>query len=275
MLGGRDAEELTGINISPEKQQLIGVTKEKIEKRPLTYQVLTAGKVAYDPDLYIAQEEYLQALKTVEQTRKSVLASISEQSNSLLRATEKKLLLLGMNKEQIGELAKRGVPEENLYFTVSSDTVWVYMDIYEYEIGFIKEGIPVEISAVAFPGKIFKGNIASIDPVLNPETRSIRARAEIKDPDHQLKPEMFVNAMINIDLGEKLAVPESAVIDTGMRKVVYLVSGNDKFQQREVILGKKAVGYYEVSDGLKEGDIVVTSGNFLIDSESKLRGAAN
>ena len=123
--------------------------------------------------------------------------------------------------------------------------------------------------------KIYKGKVDSILPVLNPETRSIRVRAEIKDPEHQLKPEMFVNAVINIDLGEKLAIPESAVIDTGIRKVVYLVSGNDKFQQQEVRLGEKALGYYEVLSGLKEGDSVVTSGNFLIDSESKLKGNTN
>ena len=269
------AEGSTGFNVSTEKQQLIGLSKEKIGKKHLIHQILAVGKIAYDPDLYLAQEEYLQALKTVNKTRNSVLASVTEQSNSLLQAAEKKLLLLGMSKDQITELAKRGSSEENLYLTASADTVWVYIDIYEYEIGLVKEGMSVEISAVAFPGKIYKGKVDSILPVLNPETRSIRVRAEIKDPEHQLKPEMFVNAVINIDLGEKLAIPESAVIDTGIRKVVYLVSGNDKFQQQEVRLGEKALGYYEVLGGLKEGDSVVTSGNFLIDSESKLKGNTN
>jgi Cu(I)/Ag(I) efflux system membrane fusion protein len=247
--------------------------KEKIEKRPLTHQILSFGKIAYDPDLYIAQEEYLQALKIVNQTRNSALASVSEQSSSLLQAAEKKLLLLGMSKDQIDGLARRGSPEENLYLPDSSDTIWVYINVYEYEIGLIKEGMPVEMDAVAFPGETFEGKIVAINPVLDPQTRSIQLRAEIENTQHKLKPEMFVNAKINVDLGEKLAVPESAVMDTGLRKIVYVVNQNDRFQQREVTLGQKALGYFEVLDGLEEGEMVVTSGNFLVDSESKLKGA--
>ncbi len=262
---------IAGIHISPEKQQLIGVTKEKIEKRHLIHQILTVGEIAYDPDLYVAQEEYLQALKTVTATKNSALASIAQQSNSLLEASRNKLLLLGMSKAQIEELAKRGSAQENLYLPINSDSAWVYMTIYEYEIGLITEGIPVEINAVAFPGEVFKGKITAITPVVNAETRAIRVRAEIDNPEHKLKPRMFVNAKINIDLGEKLAVPESAVIDTGTRKIVYVVRQDDTFSQHEVTLGQKALGYLEVLDGLKDGDIVVTSGNFLVDSESKLK----
>ena len=109
---------------------------------------------------------------------------------------------------------------------------------------------------------------------MNPETRSLQVRTEIQNPGHKLKPQMFVNAKINVDLGEKLAVGESAVIDTGVRKIVYVVKQDDNFEQREVILGQKALGYFEVLEGLKDGDIVVTSGNFLVDSESKLKGTS-
>lgn len=251
----------TGVYITPEKQQLIGVTKEKAEKRRLTHQIVTVGEIAYDPDLYVAQEEYLQALK------------IATVSSSLLKASEKKLLLMGMSKAQIEELAERGTAQENLYLPADSDSIWAYMTIYEYEIGLISEGMPVEIDVVAFPGEVFKGKITAITPVLNAQTRAIKVRAEIENPAHKLKPQMFVNARINIDLGEKLAVPETAVIDTGMRKIVYLVKQDDTFEQRDVILGQKALGYFEVLEGLKEGDIVVTSGNFLVDSESKLKGS--
>ena len=96
-------------------------------------------------------------------------------------------------------------------------------------------------------------------------------RVEVSNPDDKLKPEMFVNAKIHIDLGEKLAVPEGAILDTGLRKIVYLSEEGDILESREVTLGQKAGGYYEVIDGLKEGDVVVTSGNFLVDSESKLK----
>ena len=266
--------EATGVYITPEKQQLIGVTKEKVEKRRLTHQIVTVGEIAYDPDLYVAQEEYLQALKIATATKNSVLNPVAEQSNSLLKASGKRLSLLGMSKAQIEELAERGTAQENLYLPADSDSIWAYMTIYEYEIGLISEGIPVEIDAVAFPGETFKGKIAAITPVLNAQTRAIKVRAEIENPEHKLKPQMFVNARINIDLGEKLAVPETAVIDTGMRKIVYVVKQDDTFEQRDVTLGQKALGYFEVLEGLKEGDIAVTSGNFLVDSESKLKGAS-
>ncbi len=272
--GGQATEE-AGIYMSTEKQQMIGVKKEKVEIRNLVHEILTVGKVAYDPELYVTQEEYLQALKTVGATKSSVLASVSAQSQSLLTAAEKKLILLGMTKDQIEELGKNGKPQENLYLPLSGITAWVYMTIYEYEIGLIKEGVPVEIEAVAYPGVKFSGKIAAITPVLNAETRSAQARAEIDDAEHKLKPEMFVNAKIKVDLGEKLALPETAVLDTGMRKIVYLAKEGDMLEAREVRLGQKAAGFYEVLDGLKEGDMVVTSGNFLVDSESKLKGAVS
>ncbi len=267
------ASETTGIYISPERQQLIGAKKEKVEKRRLARQILTVGSIAYDPDLYVAQEEYLQALKTAEATRNSVLASVSTQSNSLVESAKSKLLLLGMSKEQIDELAKRGRPQENLYLPLDSDSVWVYIAIYEYEIGLIKEGLPVEIDVIAFPGEVFKGKIIAINPVLNPMTRSIQVRAEIDNPEHKLKPDMFVNVRINIDLGEKLAVPEEAVLNTGTRTLAVVTSGSGDFYSKEVKLGQKAQGYYEVLEGLQDGDTVVTSGNFLIDSESRLQSA--
>lgn len=270
--GEKNTQE-SGIYISPGKQQLIGVTKEKIGKRHLTRQIITVGEIAYDPDLYVAQEEYLQALKTAHATQESALASVREGSDSLLAAAEKKLLLLGMSKAQIEELAKGGAAQENLYLPTDSDSVWAYMTIYEYEVGLISEGTPVEVEAVAYPGEVFIGKITAITPVLNAQTRSLRVRTEIANPEHKLKPQMFVNARINVDLGEKLAVHESAVIDTGVRKVAYVVKQDNTFEQREVTLGQKALGYFEVLGGLSEGDTVVTSGNFLIDSESKLRGA--
>jgi Cu(I)/Ag(I) efflux system membrane fusion protein len=262
-----------GIYISPQKQQLIGAKKEKIEKRELTHQILTVGRVAYDPDLYVAQEEYLQAAKMAKAVKNSVLISVTEQSASLLRAAEKKLLLLGMTKAQIEELAGRAKAEENLYLPGDSDSVWVYITIYEYELGLIKEGMPVEIDAVAFPGEVFLGKIAAITPVLDSMTRSARVRAEVEDKKHRLKPEMFVNVKINVNLGEKLAVPEEAVINTGKRTVVVVADEQGNFFSRDIKLGQKAEGFYEVLDGLSDGDSVVTSGNFLIDSESRLQSA--
>lgn len=260
----------SGIYINPERQQFIGVKKEKIQKRKLTHQVLTVGKVAYDPQLYVAQQEYLQAIKTQSALRSS---SIAEQSKFLVEAAERKLLLLGMGKEQIEDLARKNEPQGSLYLPTKEDTVWVYMTIYEYEIGLIKEGIPVEIESIAFPGEIFRGKITSITPVLDPMTRSVQARAEVNNPDNKLKPEMFVNVKINVDLGEKLAVSEEAIINTGKRALVVVTNERGNFFSKEVKLGQSSEGFFEVLEGLQEGETIVTSGNFLIDSESRLQSA--
>lgn len=261
-----------GIYVSSERQQLIAIKKERVEKRKLTYQILTVGKVAYDPELYVAQEEYLQALKTKSALRQS---SIAEQAKSLVEAAERKLLLLGMSKEQIEELATQNKPQGNLYLPTKENTVWVYMTIYEYEIGMIRQGLPVEIEAIAYPGEVFLGEIIAITPVLDPMTRSIQVRAEVDNPHSKLKPEMFVNVRIKVDLGEKLAVSEEAIINTGKRTLVVVTNDRGNFFSQEVKLGQKAEGYYEVLEGLQEGDIIVTSGNFLIDSESRLQSAVS
>lgn len=263
-----------GVYISSQRQQLIGVKKETILKKQLARQIMTVGKVVYDPDLYVAQEEFIQSLKTVDAMKNSTLVSVSEQSNSLVESARKKLLLLGMSKEEIEGLAKLRQAQENLYLPGSTDTVWVYLTVYEYEIGLIKIGQEVTLDANAFPGETFQGRVVAITPVLSSQTRSLRVRVEVTDSEHKLKPEMFVNAKLNIDLGEKLAVPETAVLDTGIRKIVYLVKAGDMLEARLVNLGQKAQGYYEVLGGLKEGDVVVTNGNFLVDSESKLKGAS-
>ncbi len=264
----------SGIYMSPEKQQMIGVKKEAVEKRDLTHEILTVGKVAYDPMLFVAQQEYLQALKTKEKVGEGALLMVKEQIASLVDAAKKKLMLMGMNEGEIGKLAESGKPQENLYLPIKENVAWVYIAVYEYEISLVKEGMPVEIEAIAFPGEIFKGRITAITPVLDSMTRSIQVRAEVENPEHKLKPEMFTNAKIEVDLGEKLAVPETAVLDTGLRKIVYVVKEGDILEQREVTLGQKAQGYYEILDGLKEGETVITSGNFLVDSESRLKSVS-
>ena len=254
-------KEEAGVYISPEKQQYIGVKTEAVAKRRLIKDISTSGRVAYDPKLYQAQQEYLEAFK------------VKDQAPALLEASQKKLLLLGMSSKEIEELKKQGKPQENLYLPQDSKTVWVYATIYEYETHLVKEGQTVDVTAVAYPGEIFKGKVISLKPVLDAMTRSLEARIEAEDPEHKLKPEMFVDVNINVDLGEKLAVSEEAVMDTGERKVVFIARPEGRFASRDVRLGHKAGGYYEVLDGLSEGDLIVTSGNFFVDSESRLKAA--
>ena len=262
------------VYISPQKQQLIGVKKQKVEKRKLTGQILTTGIVAYDPDLFVAQEEYLQALKTSKNMQSKNVIYDANQFDSIIKASRRKLLLFGMNDAEIQLLEKNGTAQQELYLP-ENGTVWIYITIYEYEIDLIRTGLPVQIRTVAYPERIFDGRIVSIAPVLDRNVRTLRLRAQVPNPDNKLKPEMYVDAMILIDFGEKLAVPEDAVMDTGTKKIVFVVDTNDHFYSRIVKLGSKAQGYYEVLGGLEPNDMVVASGNFLVDSESKLNTVSN
>jgi nitrite reductase/ring-hydroxylating ferredoxin subunit len=259
------------VMISPERQQLIGVKTEPVQIRDLTKVVRASGKIAYDPELAVTQEEFIQALNAQDNVKDSPLAEVIDRAKSLTDAARNKLKLLGMSDEQIVDLEKSRRADTGLYLPTKGESVWAYISVYEYEIGFIKVGDYVDIEAVAYPGEKFMGTVVSINPVLDPATRTNQVRVEVPNPDNKLKPEMFVNATIKENLGPKLAVPESAILDTGLRKIVYLSESNDVLESHEVTLGQKAEGYYEVISGLKEGDIVITSGNFLIDSESRLK----
>ncbi len=280
------------ITISAEKQQLIGVKTEVVRKTELAKIVRAPGKIAYDPELVVTQEEFIQALKNEENVKDSPLSDVIERAKSMTEAARHKLKLLGMGDDQVAELGNTKKAQTNLYLPGEGESVWAYISIYEYEIGLVHPGDMVEIEAVAYPGESFSGKVVSINPVLDPATRTNQMRVEVTNPDNKLKPEMFINAKIKVDLGEKLAVPESAVLDTGLRKIVYLLKGKNELESAEIKVGQKAEGkpaqssdsniprpqaegFYEVLDGLKEGDMVVTSGNFLVDSESKLKSAGS
>ena len=262
------------IMISPEKQQLIGVKTEPVKMMKLEKLVRASGRIAYDPELVVTQEEFVQALKNEENVKDSPLADVIDRAKSLTDAARRKLKLLGMSDEQILELEKTKQVQTGLYLPGKGESVWAYVSIYEYEIGLVKVAADVEIEATAYPGEKLFGKAMSINPVLDPGTRTNQVRIQLPNPEDKLKPEMFVNAQIKVDLGEKLAVPVSAVLDTGLRKIVYLSEEGGMLESREVNLGQKAEGYYEVLGGLSEGDIVVTSGNFLIDSETRLKSIA-
>ena len=262
------------VMISQEKQQLIGIKTEPVKTIDLAKVIRASGKIAYDPELVVTQEEFIQALKNEENTKDSPLQDVIERAKSMTDAARNKLKLLGMSDDQIIELEKSKKAQMNLYLPGKGESVWAYISVYEYEIGLVKAGSSVDIDAVAYPGETFHGKVVSINPVLDPATRTNQVRVEVVNTNDKLKPEMFVNAKINIGLGKKLAVPDSAVMDTGLRKIVYLSKEGDVLESREVTVGQKAEGYYEVLGGLKEGDVVVTSGNFLVDSESKLKSTS-
>jgi len=264
------------VYISPERQQLIGVKYGKVEKRKLSGQILTVGRVAYDPALFTAQQEYLQTFKSSKAIDRDNPSYIEEQSASFIKTMKQKLLSLGMSEPEIAELENRGKPQENLYLPSSEDkNIWVYVTIYEYEAQLVKTGTPVEVRAIAYPGEVFEGQVISVTPILETATRTLKVRALVDNPQNKLKLEMFVNVVIKYTIGEKLAVPQDAVMHAGTRDIVFVAGTNGHFVSKIVKLGNKAGDYYEVLEGLAENEEVATSGNFLIDSESKLNAVLN
>jgi hypothetical protein len=165
------------------------------------------------------------------------------------------------------------MPDKELYTIADLSTVWVNADIYEFELAQIRLGQPAKITLSYFPGRVFSGKVAWIAPVLDEKTRTTKVRLEFPNADFTLKPEMYTNVEIAIDAGRKLAVPDEAVLDSGIRKVVFLDKGDGRFAPAEVRLGGKYDNYYEVLAGLSAGEKILASASFLLDSESRLHEA--
>ncbi|MEM5831500.1 MAG: efflux RND transporter periplasmic adaptor subunit, partial [Candidatus Aenigmatarchaeota archaeon] len=158
-------------------------------------------------------------------------------------------------------------PGMTIYRIADLREVWVYGEIYEYEVNLIKKGDEAFITLSYFPEKIFKGKVSYIYPYLNPETRTTKVRIEIPNQDFSLKPNMYVNIEIKVNYGKKLVIPKSAVLYTGEKNIVFVDKGEGTFEPREVKLGISSEDFYEVIEGVRKGEVVVTSANFLIDSE--------
>lgn len=259
--------------ISAERRQMIGMKSEPVKVRDLKATVRASGRVAYDPDLYNAMSEYREAVRARERVKDSPLLDVRERGDALVRAGRLRLRQMGLSEEQIRAAGEAEGPPTNLLVGEAGGTVWVYAQVYEYEIGLVKVGQPVDVRTPAYPEKVFRGKVRAIDPILSAETRSLKVRVEVPNPENLLKLEMFVNAFIHADLGRKLALPETAVFDTGERRVVFVDLGEGRIEPREVKTGREAEGYVEVLAGVQDGESVVTSANFLIDSESRLKGA--
>ena len=257
--------------ISAQKRQLIGMKSEAISRRRLKFTVRASGSVAYDPELYNAIAEHHSAMVARDKVKDSPWPDVHERAEALVRASSLRLRQLGLSESQIGAYTGMEALPTNLLLGGSDGSVWVYAQIYEYEISSVSPGQQAEITTPAYPGRVFSGTVKAIDPNLSPETRSLRVRIEVPNPGGLLKLEMFVNAAIKADLGRVLALPESALLDSGARKLVFVDLGEGRIEPREVRVGREADGYYELLSGVREGEKVVTTANFLIDSESKLK----
>ena len=303
----------------------------------------------YSPELIASQEEYLQAIKNFESIR-SRKVDVEHPSNVMLQSVANKLRLYGIDKKQIDELVKLGKPQERITITSTVEgtiihkngfegmyvtqgekiytiadlsRIWLYLYAYESDIKWIYYGQKVSVEAESYPGEIFYGKIAFIDPFVNDKTRTIKLRVNINNKTNKLKPGMFVHASIRASIGERgemyskelygkwicpmhpnvieesftqcdicdmdlittnefgytddnmkgnvkvLLIPVTAPLITGKRALVYVENMDTttyRYIRRDVILGDRADDYYIVLSGLKEGERVVTKGNFKIDS---------
>ncbi len=263
----------TDIKMTPGKETLIGVKTEPVKKMNLTKTIRTLGRIAYDPDLYRAEEEFVQSIQAFQKTETSSIPEIKEQAAHLAESSKLKLKLLGLNDDLIKELEVSGKADRSLLYSEAGDHVWLYAPIYEYEIPVVKVGQRVMVGIPSMPDKKMEGTIRAIDSVLDSMTRSVKIRAVLDNPAGLLKPEMYVNATLQVDLGDVLQVPKEAIFKTGEKNIVFVKKENGAFEPREVLLGIESGEYEEVKGGLFESEGVVTSGNFLIDSESRLKAA--
>jgi multidrug efflux pump subunit AcrA (membrane-fusion protein) len=257
--------------LSTERQQLIGVTKGAVERRNLEIEIRAVGRVAYDPKLYQAIVEYRQAVRLRKEFPAGSLPEARSGGDALVRGAHLKLRQQGLSDSQIQELTKG--ESDPVHLLLPGESVWVYAQVYEYEAPLVQPGQTMVVTAPSQPGRRYQANVAAVDPILDPMTRTVRVRGLVSTPDKSLRPESFVHVRLRIPLGDKLAVPQEAVLDTGDHQIVFVVRGEGSFEPRSVELGRDAGGYYEVLSGLDAGDQVVTSANFLIDSESRFRAA--
>lgn len=258
----------------------------------------------YAPQLVTTGHEYVLALNNLDALEESPFEDVQRGARSLLETTRERLQLLDVPEHQIREIettrqvkkalhihspaagvivqvgARVGqyvTPQTELYVIADLSHVWVYVDIYEDELPWVRVGDLAEMRLAAFPGKVFRGRLTYIYPYVGNNTRTITARMEFPNPDGALKPNMFANVTIFASRQfDALAVPSEAIIRTGLRNLVFLVRGPGQFEPREVELGiESGQGLVQIREGLTLRDEVVISGLFLIDSESKLREAAH
>jgi Cu(I)/Ag(I) efflux system membrane fusion protein len=254
----------------------------------------------YSPDLVATEEEYLIAKRGAKDLGTSQFPEVSQGSQSLLRSTRERLKLWDISDEQIKKLDETGevtktltfyspvsgfvtdrkafpqtavTPDMDLYSISDLSTIWVNADVYEYEVPFVKVGQTADMQLSYYAGRTYTGKIAYIYPTVDPVSRTVKVRIEFPNPHFDLKPQMFANVQLKINYGKQIVVPQEAIMDSGDKQYVFVVHDGGVFEPRMIQMGAKLEGNVVVLSGLNAGETIVTSGNFLIDSESRLKSA--
>ena len=255
----------------------------------------------YSPDLVVAQQEYLIAWKGV-QSMKGTSPEIEASMRTLVDSALQRLRNWDISETELQRLQQEGkarqsitlraqasgvvmekkavagmrfMPGEMLYQIADLSSVWVLADVFEQDLGLVRQGQSVKIRVDAYPDKVFTGTVTFIYPTVMPETRTVKVRIELSNTAGLLKPAMYARVEIASrgGSGKVLAVPDSAVLDTGTRQLALVQRSEGAFEPRPLKLGMRSDGYIEVLDGIKAGESVVISANFLIDAESNLKAA--
>jgi Cu(I)/Ag(I) efflux system membrane fusion protein len=251
----------------------------------------------YSPDLLTSEREFVELLRMRDEAKSK---DARETPQRLIESAKRRLQLWNVTPEQVAELERtrkasetltllspfrgvvQSVPVEQgksvkvgdmLVEVADLSVVWMWAEFYENELAMLQVGQKLVITAKSYPGQNFDGTIALIDPFINETKRTAKVRIDIPNADFKLRPGMYVNAELAMDMGEALTVPVSAIMPTGERNVVFIDKGEGKLEPRVVQLGAKYGDIYEVQSGLQESERVVSSANFLIDAESKVQGA--
>jgi Cu(I)/Ag(I) efflux system membrane fusion protein len=254
----------------------------------------------YSPDLLTTQTEFVNLVKARDDARANGNQAALETTQRLVDSAKQRLRLWNIGDAQIAELEKTRQPQEllTLYSPVKGvvqdlgvdqgrkvmtgdhlvdiadlSMVWVWAQFYQDELPMLKKDLPVMITTSSYPGEKLNGKISVIDPFINEALRTGRVRIDVENSELRLRPDMFVDVELTMDMGEGLAVPVSAVLPTGQHNIVFVDKGEGRLEPRFIELGRKFGNDYEVKSGLKESERVVTSANFLIDAEAKVQGA--
>jgi membrane fusion protein, copper/silver efflux system len=255
----------------------------------------------YSPEMVSAQKEYLIARASAARLKSSDFPEIASGSEGVLDAARTRMKLWGLTDAQIRRLDKTGqvsntvsvyspvsgtvtdikaregdyVTEGGEVFTVADlSRVWMEAEVYEYEFSKVSLGSRVEVTAEAYPGRVFRGRVSFIDPSVNPESRTVQVRVDMPNGNGMLKPEMFVTARVMSKPVQGVVVPASAVLYTGMGNVAWVEESPNVFTMRNVTVGLRSGDDFQILAGLKPGEHVVTQGGFLIDSEAQLEQSA-
>ena len=254
----------------------------------------------YSPELVSTQEEYLLALEAQETFKKSKYEEIDKAKISLLDAARRRLELWDISHEQINNLeetkkvtkeltiyssvngfiikreafeGKEITPNDKLYDVADLSNVWILVEVYETDLLFVRVGQTAKVNFTYENIQPITGKITYIYPTIDPTTRTLKVRLEVSNPSYKLKPDMYVDATLLSNLGTQITIPQRAVIDSGERQIVFVKQGEGTFIPKEVTIGPEVNNERIVYSGIKEGEEVVTDGNFLLDSESNLQTA--